>query len=89
MIENLEKFIVNEQVRYRRWLWWTRFGMGVTALQFTGALYLTFVLVKNFSYDGKSKKCFLGNISHFYLYLYVECVHVWIFIIFFNVHGIL
>ncbi|TVU15468.1 hypothetical protein EJB05_38990, partial [Eragrostis curvula] len=32
------------RVRYKRWLWWTRFGMAVGALQLVAAIYLMFVI---------------------------------------------
>ncbi|XP_068665380.1 uncharacterized protein [Aristolochia californica] len=49
------------RIRYKRWLWWTRFGMIVTVLQFVGATYLLFVTVKNASYHDESHGCFLGQ----------------------------
>ncbi|KAI0528926.1 hypothetical protein KFK09_001470 [Dendrobium nobile] len=46
--------------RYRRWLWWTRFGMFVNALQFVMALYLMYIIMKDFARDGGDNVCFLG-----------------------------
>ncbi|XP_042378225.1 uncharacterized protein LOC121971155 isoform X1 [Zingiber officinale] len=37
------------RMRYKKWLWWTRFGMLVTALQFLVALFLLCVFAKDFS----------------------------------------
>ncbi|XP_020700108.1 uncharacterized protein LOC110112280 [Dendrobium catenatum] len=47
--------------RYRRWLWWTRFGMFVNALQFVMALYLMYIIMKDFARDGGDNVCFLGH----------------------------
>ncbi|PIA29866.1 hypothetical protein AQUCO_05800146v1 [Aquilegia coerulea] len=47
------------RMRYKRWLWWTRFGMVITVLQFVGATYLMFVILKYFSHNGNSRACFL------------------------------
>ncbi|KAG9447170.1 hypothetical protein H6P81_013298 [Aristolochia fimbriata] len=49
------------RIRYKRWLWWTRFAMIVAVLQFLGATYLLFVTVKYASYHGESQACFLGQ----------------------------
>jgi hypothetical protein len=34
------------RITYKRWLWWTRFGILVMALQVAGATYLAIVLIK-------------------------------------------
>ncbi|XP_020595922.1 uncharacterized protein LOC110035927 [Phalaenopsis equestris] len=48
--------------RYRRWLWWTRCGMLVNALQFVMALYLMYIIMKDFARQGgDSTVCFLGH----------------------------
>ncbi|OAY69329.1 hypothetical protein ACMD2_24126 [Ananas comosus] len=47
-------------VRYKRWLWWTRFGMVVTVLQFVAAVYLMFI-INDFAFNGNSKACFGGQ----------------------------
>ncbi|XP_072965574.1 uncharacterized protein [Typha angustifolia] len=49
------------RMRYKRWLWWTRFGMIITALQFFVALYLTCILAKDLSSGGSSRMCFSGQ----------------------------
>ncbi|XP_072965575.1 uncharacterized protein [Typha angustifolia] len=49
------------RMRYKRWLWWTRFGMIITALQFFVALYLTCILAKDLSSGGSSRMCFSGS----------------------------
>ncbi|TVU36169.1 hypothetical protein EJB05_18088 [Eragrostis curvula] len=46
------------RLRYKRWLWWTRFGMIITMLQFVLAIYLMCIIVKDFSDGGSSKQCF-------------------------------
>ncbi|KAK9141358.1 hypothetical protein Scep_011039 [Stephania cephalantha] len=48
------------RMKYKRWLWWTRFGVIITVLQFLGAMYLVFVMLKYLSHDGKSNGCFSG-----------------------------
>lgn len=48
------------QMRYKRWLWWTRFGMFITTLQFIAALYLMGVVAKDLSSGEFSKTCFSG-----------------------------
>ncbi|XP_073008012.1 uncharacterized protein [Typha latifolia] len=48
------------RVRYKRWLWWTRFGMVVTVLQFFGALYLLYVILTDLTYK-KGSACFPGQ----------------------------
>lgn len=47
------------RMRYKRWLWWTRFGMVITVLQFFGASYLMIIILQYFSQSGKSSWCFL------------------------------
>jgi hypothetical protein len=53
-------FQFSEQVRYKRWLWWTRFGMAVGALQLVGAMYLMFVIVRDLPNGRRSTSCFFG-----------------------------
>ncbi|XP_010241535.1 PREDICTED: uncharacterized protein LOC104586101 isoform X2 [Nelumbo nucifera] len=48
-------------MRYKRWLWWTRFAMMITVLQFMGAVYLMIIAVNYISHYGKSSDCFLGR----------------------------
>ncbi|CAL5026754.1 unnamed protein product [Urochloa decumbens] len=49
------------RVRYKRWLWWTRFGMAVGALQLVAAIYLMFVIVRDLSKERRSTSCFFGQ----------------------------
>ncbi|OAY71544.1 Sn1-specific diacylglycerol lipase alpha [Ananas comosus] len=51
------------RMRYKRWLWWTRFGMFITTLQFIAALYLMGVVAKDLSSGEFSKTCFSGQDS--------------------------
>nr|XP_010930154.1 uncharacterized protein LOC105051408 isoform X2 [Elaeis guineensis] len=46
------------RLRYKRWLWWARFGTAVTVLQFLGAVYLMYIIFSDFSYNRGSKSCF-------------------------------
>ncbi|XP_030493158.2 uncharacterized protein LOC115709247 isoform X2 [Cannabis sativa] len=48
------------RMRYKRWLWWTRFGMFVTMLQFIGATYLVFTIATYVSHENDSSDCILG-----------------------------
>ncbi|KAL6838280.1 hypothetical protein ACP4OV_031908, partial [Aristida adscensionis] len=50
----------DQDVRYKRWLWWTRFGMAVGALQLVAAIYLMFVIVRDISKERRSTSCFFG-----------------------------
>ncbi|XP_019172522.1 PREDICTED: sn1-specific diacylglycerol lipase beta isoform X2 [Ipomoea nil] len=45
--------------RYRRWLWWSRFAAVITALQFLGAAYFLFILMKFIYQDGPPTSCVL------------------------------
>ncbi|XP_062170601.1 uncharacterized protein LOC133876341 isoform X2 [Alnus glutinosa] len=52
------------RMRYKKWLWWTRFAMVITVLQFVGATYLVFHMTKHISHDGTSNDCVLGIVSN-------------------------
>ncbi|KAM3387818.1 hypothetical protein ACQJBY_010572 [Aegilops geniculata] len=49
------------RVRYTRWLWWTRFGMAVGALQLVGAIYLMLVIVSDLPNERRPTSCFFGQ----------------------------
>uniref|UniRef100_A0A0E0PAV2 Uncharacterized protein n=1 Tax=Oryza rufipogon TaxID=4529 RepID=A0A0E0PAV2_ORYRU len=49
------------RVRYKRWLWWTRFGMAVGAMQLVGAIYLMLVIVRDISNERRATSCFFGQ----------------------------
>uniref|UniRef100_A0ACD5UT02 Uncharacterized protein n=1 Tax=Avena sativa TaxID=4498 RepID=A0ACD5UT02_AVESA len=49
------------RVRYKCWLWWTRFGMAVGALQLVGAIYLMFVIVRDLPNERRPTSCFFGQ----------------------------
>ncbi|KAG6512239.1 hypothetical protein ZIOFF_030335 [Zingiber officinale] len=52
------------RMRYKKWLWWTRFGMLVTALQFLVALFLLCVFAKDFSTGtNANNNCLSGNMD--------------------------
>ncbi|XP_062109907.1 uncharacterized protein LOC133821780 isoform X2 [Humulus lupulus] len=51
------------RMRYKRWLWWTRFAMVVNMLQFIGATYLVFTIASYASHDHKSSDCILGLVA--------------------------
>ncbi|CAN6483272.1 unnamed protein product [Victoria cruziana] len=44
----------DRRLKYKRWLWWTRFGMLITLLQFCAAGYLVFIIMKEFSLGQKT-----------------------------------
>lgn len=50
------------QLKYKTWLWWTRFAMVITVLQFIGATYLMFRVAKYVSRDGLPRNCVLGTL---------------------------
>ncbi|PUZ53463.1 hypothetical protein GQ55_5G054000 [Panicum hallii var. hallii] len=49
------------RLRYKRWLWWTRFGMVITMLQFVSAIYLMCIIMKDILAGGSLKQCFSGQ----------------------------
>ncbi|XP_048233466.1 diacylglycerol lipase-beta isoform X2 [Ricinus communis] len=71
---------LKRRMRYKTWLWWSRFAMVITLLQIMGAIYLVFNVAKYISHDGTSHQCFLGMASngnqwkHKLLILYVIMV---------------
>ncbi|KAK8585485.1 hypothetical protein V6N13_050464 [Hibiscus sabdariffa] len=57
----------NRRVKYKIWLWWSRFSMVLTILQISGAFYLMISVAKYLSEDSYlSNGCFIGgfHISH-------------------------
>ncbi|RCV28594.1 hypothetical protein SETIT_5G415900v2 [Setaria italica] len=52
------------RLRYKRWLWWTRFGMIITMLQFVLAIYLMCAIIKDVLAEGSLKQCFSGKIQN-------------------------
>ncbi|KAL5542953.1 hypothetical protein UlMin_010663 [Ulmus minor] len=51
------------RMRYKAWLWWTRFALVITVLQFVGATYLVFVLAHYVHHYGKTSDCILGFVA--------------------------
>ncbi|CAH2038815.1 unnamed protein product [Thlaspi arvense] len=51
---------LERKLKYKTWLWWTRFAMVITVLQFIGATYLMFPVAKFVSHDGMPRDCVLG-----------------------------
>ncbi|XP_023633112.1 uncharacterized protein LOC17897412 isoform X2 [Capsella rubella] len=51
---------LQRKLKYKTWLWWTRFAMVITVLQFIGATYLMFRVAKYVSRDGMPRICVLG-----------------------------
>lgn len=52
-----------DQVRYLKWIWWTRFASVITILQFVGATYLLVHLYKSASHQETANECLLGKSS--------------------------
>jgi hypothetical protein len=50
------------QITYKRWLWWSRFGILVMALQVAGATYLAIVLIKKAMNGHNSSSCYPGTL---------------------------
>ncbi|ONI29108.1 hypothetical protein PRUPE_1G181900 [Prunus persica] len=51
------------RVRYKKWLWWTRFATVVTVLQFAGASYLLYNMASFMSHNETTNHCILGTAS--------------------------
>ncbi|ONM35523.1 Sn1-specific diacylglycerol lipase alpha [Zea mays] len=49
------------RLRYKRWLWWTRFGMIITVLQFVLAIYLMCIILRDVLAGGSPTQCFSGQ----------------------------
>lgn len=49
------------RITYKRWLWWSRFGILVMALQVAGATYLAIVLIKKAMNGHNSSSCYPGH----------------------------
>lgn len=60
---------LNDQVSYKRWLWWTRFAVFVTALQFVVATYLVFTVVSYVSHNPKTTDCIIGKVDSFFAFV--------------------
>ncbi|KAM1158445.1 hypothetical protein ACFXTH_031815 [Malus domestica] len=52
------------RVRYKKWLWWTRFATVITVLQFIGASYLLYNMASHMSDNGTSSHCNFGSTSN-------------------------
>ncbi|XP_038723843.1 diacylglycerol lipase-beta isoform X2 [Tripterygium wilfordii] len=51
---------LQRRVRYKSWLWWSRFAVVITVLQVVGTTYLVFQLAKHISRDVTSTDCLFG-----------------------------
>jgi hypothetical protein len=60
---NLTILFIAEQLRYKTWLWWSRFALVMTLLQILTAIYLVFNVVKYISHDGTSSECQPGKLT--------------------------
>lgn len=69
-------YYVTLKRRYRKWLWWTRFAAVITALQFLGAAYFLFTLMKFIYQDAPSTSCVLGNLSFELLHVHFVLIYL-------------
>uniref|UniRef100_A0A0D6QZ81 Uncharacterized protein n=1 Tax=Araucaria cunninghamii TaxID=56994 RepID=A0A0D6QZ81_ARACU len=65
-----DNFVVDNAVRherrmaYKRWLWWSRFGILVTILQVLGATYFVIIIVNKSRHGHDSSSCYPGQDGH-------------------------
>lgn len=52
------------KLRYKKWLWWTRFALILVMLQSAGAVYLIFHITDYIAHDETSSGCALGVASN-------------------------
>ncbi|XP_010999988.1 PREDICTED: sn1-specific diacylglycerol lipase beta isoform X3 [Populus euphratica] len=55
---------LQRRMRYKTWLWWSRFALVITLLQILTAIYLVFNVAKYISHDGTSSECQPGTASN-------------------------
>ncbi|XP_034903371.1 uncharacterized protein [Populus alba] len=55
---------LRRRLRYKRWLWWSRFALVMTLLQISTAIYLVFNVAKYISHDETSSECQPGTASN-------------------------
>lgn len=55
---------LRRRLRYKTWLWWSRFALVMTLLQISTAIYLVFNVAKYISHDGTSSECQPGTASN-------------------------
>ena len=76
-------------MRYKTWLWWTRFAIVITVFQLVGATFLMINMAKLVSNGDPSSNCVLGKILFCHLslccILVVVCVKKIIFAIIYSV----
>lgn len=66
LVFTVKKYFLNEQVRYKKWLWWTRFATVITVLQFAGASYLLYNMASFMSHNETTNHCILGKVCSFF-----------------------
>ncbi|XP_031406330.1 uncharacterized protein LOC116214946 [Punica granatum] len=54
---------IERRVRYKKWIWWTRFATIITVLQFVGAIYLLVHMYRSASHQETANECLLGVVS--------------------------
>lgn len=69
VVESSESAVVDavirhqRRMRYKKWIWWTRFATVVMVVQFVGATYLLLKIIKSASHDETTGDCVLGIVS--------------------------
>ncbi|XP_013600074.1 PREDICTED: sn1-specific diacylglycerol lipase beta-like isoform X3 [Brassica oleracea var. oleracea] len=61
IMESPTHYSLERKMKYKTWLWWTRFAMVITLLQFIGATYLMFRVSTFVSPDGLPRHCVLDT----------------------------
>ncbi|KAH0876719.1 hypothetical protein HID58_064113 [Brassica napus] len=60
IMDSPTQITLQRKLKYKTWLWWTRFAMVITLLQFLGATNLMFRVSTFVSPDGMPRHCVLG-----------------------------
>lgn len=58
---NLHILLKNGQVKYKKWIWWTRVAMLITVLQFTSAIFLMVQMFDYVSPNDEASDCIFGK----------------------------
>lgn len=70
LVQQRDNSVVDNALRhrrriiYKRWLWWSRFGILVMAMQIVGATYLAIVIIKKAMNGHNSSSCYPGHDGH-------------------------
>lgn len=70
LVQQRDNTVVDNALRhrrriiYKRWLWWSRIGILVMAIQIVGATYLAIVVIKKAMNGHNSSSCYPGHDGH-------------------------